>query len=130
MKSLHPEQLLQPTAIIAYNSESSGEGDGSFLEKLLFFCLGRTTTPYAAAERWEGKKRTAINMGPWYVCKSELLEEKLLEELKKMLKGFSSAAQLDQYLEEEFKKLMGGQVQQTPPQTGKPSDKSSTAYIQ
>lgn len=53
-----------------------------------------------------------------------------IERLKQMLKDISSAAQLDQLLEEEFKKLIGGQPQQSPPQTGKPSDKTSTAYIQ
>ena len=49
-------------------------------EKLLFFCIGRETTPYEAAERWERQKGTEINLGPWYACKSELQDEELIGE--------------------------------------------------
>lgn len=65
-------------------------------EKLLFFCLGRETTPYEAAEIWEGQKGTEINMGPWYACKSELEKEKLIGEIaqkgrKKLIRADLSA---------------------------------------
>jgi len=67
-------------------------------EKLLFFCLGRTTTPYEAAERWEGKKATQINMGPWYACKSELLKERLIEEIAQEGREKLIRADLSAYL--------------------------------
>lgn len=62
-------------------------------QKLLLFCLGRTTTPYEAAESWEGKKGTEINMGPWYACKSGLLKECLI--IEKAQKGRKKLIQAD-----------------------------------
>ena len=53
-----------------------------------------------------------------------------IEILKETLKNISSPSQLDQALEEEFRKLVGEIPQQKTSQTGKSSTKSSTGYIQ
>lgn len=53
-----------------------------------------------------------------------------IEILKETLKNVSSPAQLDQMLEEEFRKLVGELPRPKTSQTGKSSTKSSTGYIQ
>jgi hypothetical protein len=54
-------------------------------EKLLIYCLGRKTIVYEAAEAWTGKKGTDpdLKLGPWYACKTELINEGLIREVDK-----------------------------------------------
>lgn len=71
-------------------------------DKLLLYCLGRKTTPYEAAEKWEKKRGTEINMGPWYACKNQLLDEGLI--LKRREKGREKLIEADErkYLNDLF----------------------------
>lgn len=69
-------------------------------EKLLLYCLGRETTPYEAAEKWEKTKGIEMNLGPWYACKAELIEEKRIVRRKGKGREKPIEANITKYLDD------------------------------
>ena len=58
------------------------------------------------------------------------MSQKEIEALKEALKDITSPAQIDEAFDKWFMTLTGKEPQQRASESGKPSDKSSTAYIQ
>jgi hypothetical protein len=50
-------------------------------DKLLLAALGRKTTPYDAAKKFGENVSDLGKLGPWYACKKELVNEKLIKEM-------------------------------------------------
>ena len=71
-------------------------------EQLLIYCLGRETTVYQAAEAWTGKKGTEINLGPWYACKTELINEELIKKVASDGRKVILTANLQNFINSTF----------------------------